>query len=126
MSDIEGYKKFAEKYDLELCDDRYFYSEEWSLGGTYGSWNGNKGIISPGRQPSTFVTFDKLLTEVWPDIGFLQYKILCAECVTIENREQGDYYGGSEHKAYYCCDCEKLYEWLVSNNLFNPEMLIEW
>jgi hypothetical protein len=118
---------FARKYQLTLTNDnnnipRYLRSESWSLGGTWGSYN-NRGTIHPDPAPSNFEKFDDILTLICPTIQYLQYKKLYIYCIDIHEYDDGDYYGGTEYRAYYRCNVEAFYKWLVEHKLFNSNEL---
>ena len=98
-------------------NQEYVESEHWSLGGTWGSYTGASGDISPDKQPESFDEFDKLIEEICPNITFLNYKKVYSACVTVEEEEEHDYYGGCEHFAFYRCDIAKLKEKLRELNI---------
>lgn len=104
----EQYKVFAR--EVTGRDNKVLKSERWSLGGSYGSYNGKVTSISADPQPVSFKEFDELLFKVCPNISFLAYKKLYNETVKIQQDKEDDFYGGSETKAYYECDLKKLYE----------------
>jgi hypothetical protein len=97
-------------------EDKYYYSESWSCGGTWGNCWGDKGDIQPDKQPE-FTTLDKLLEYVCPNISYIQYKNIFKECVGIDEYKESDYYGGTEHKSRYKFDVKKCYEMLRERNL---------
>lgn len=109
-------KKIVKKNGFELwksvnsVQQDVLSSDKWSLGGTWGSYTGSSGSISPDPQPISFKEFDDLLFKMCPNIGFLQYKKLYNDSVEIVQDSRGDYYGGSESYAYYQCDMKKLYQ----------------
>lgn len=112
-----------EKYFQPLIDKdyytngKYFYSDEWSLGGSWGDCWGNSGSISADEQPNSFKEFDNLLEKVCPNITFIQYKTIYNECVSIDKRSIGDYYGGTEYRACFKLDVKKCYEMLLEKEL---------
>lgn len=105
------YKAFAEENDIELYKGKFIKSQRWCLGGTHCSYSGYQNTLE-AEKPAEFDEFDELLEKMDPNITFLKYKKLMKETVTIEEFEEGDYYGGSVKYAYYVCDLEKLYELL--------------
>lgn len=117
----EDYILFAEKYGVTLSSDgaergkvkKYLNSETWYLGGTSRNYHGDSWHVSGDEPLANFDVFDELLTEVCPTISFLQYKKLYSSTVTIETREEIDYYSDSEY-AFYSCDIEELVKQLVS------------
>jgi hypothetical protein len=97
-------------------NNKYYYSEYWSRGGTWGNCWGGKGDIKPDEQPE-FNTFDNLLEYVCPNISYIQYKNIFKECVEIDEYKESDYYGGTEYKSRYKFDVRKCYEILLERNL---------
>lgn len=96
-------------------------SMRWSLGGNAGNcWNDNMYTISADPQPASFTEFDQLLEKICPQIGFMTYKRISAECTKIETHGESDYYGGSVQYAHFECDMELLYQKLVDENLIQP------
>lgn len=110
------WKAFSDKYNLYLYDNEYIRSEKWSLGGSWRNCWGNSGSVS-SETPVEFIVLDNLLTEICPNVSFLQYKKIYNECVETDESSEGDYYGGNVYYAYYKCDVEKLYDKLVEMNL---------
>lgn len=117
----DDYVLFADKYDLRLVSDgaergkgkKYLTSDTWYLGGTSRGHDGDHYHTSGESPLDNFDVFDELLMEVCPTISFLQYKKLYSSTVTIETREEIDYYSDSEY-AFYSCDIEELVKLLVS------------
>lgn len=95
-------------------------SESWSAGGSWGNCWGNSGTISPDPVPQSFKEFDEMLEKLCPDISFMTYKKLYNETVTIEERSEHDYYGGTEYRHNYKCDLEKLHKLMVELNIIEP------
>lgn len=90
-------------------------SQKWCTGGTYGScWSDSLSPISGDEQPD-FEELDNLLSEICPNITFLQYKRLFSKCVSYEESYESDYYGGGCNYKRYVCDAKSLYEFLESN-----------
>lgn len=98
-------------------EGKYYFSDSWSRGGSWGDCWGNHGNIHPDEQPSSFEQFDKLLEDICPNITFIQYKRVFNECVTIDEYSESDYYGGTEYKARYKLDLRKCYDMLRERNL---------
>ena len=96
----------------EYCGkSKYIYSEEWSGGGTWANCWGNEGAIYEDN-PKEFEKLDKLLEKIAPNITYLQYKKIENACLSIEETEEYDYYGGCEKKLRWKCDLKKLYDLL--------------
>lgn len=88
-------------------------SDTWSGGGSWANCWGNSGTISAENTPE-FAMFDDMLTQICPNITFLQYKKLYAETVSTHREEEYDYYGGSETKFNYECDLDKMCDMLTT------------
>lgn len=107
------YLVLAGRYGIDkssIHSDRYLYSCSWSLGGKYYSYTGNVSYMDP-ETPCNFDEFDNLLSEICPQITFLQYKKLYRSCVTEDSRDSSDYYSESR-EGFYRCDLEMLFEML--------------
>lgn len=91
-------------------------SESWCNGGTWCNCWGNEGTVETEKAPE-FEIFDNLLTELCPNITFLQYKKLYNACVWIDDYNENDYYGGSTSHSVYKCNVKKLKEMLIEMNL---------
>jgi len=92
---------------------RYMYSPEWCLGGTWGNYLGSRGTVD-ADSPLENTVLDELLEEICPNITYLQYKKLKDRCVTLKEKEESDYYGGSTRYASWRTDLKVLYETLTS------------
>lgn len=90
-------------------------SERWSLGGTWASYDGRGGEISPDETPE-FVELDNILLKVCPNLPILMYKKIYRDWVEVKEESENDYYGGTEHKAYYEADMRSIYIYLIENN----------
>lgn len=114
-----SWKVFADKYNLDVNEYGKIEDERnsWCLGGTWANCWGGSGTISAETQPTTYERFDNLLTEICPNISFLQYKKLYNNCVSIDTYNHSDYYGGSTDNAYFVCDIKELYNLLVEMKL---------
>lgn len=97
--------------------ERYIYSESWSQGGSWGDCWGNEGTIHAEEPPKVFKEFDELLEKICPDITFLQYKSISAECMDTEEWDEADYYGGVEYRARYRVDLKKLHDELTRRGI---------
>lgn len=114
MSKYEGmFKSLRDDYWSEKLGKDIMASERWSTGGTWCDYRGNEGNIDPDKAPESFEKFDKILETYCPDITFLKYKNIYNKCVTIEEDDECDYYGGTEYFNVYCCDLNLLYDMLT-------------
>ena len=104
--------------ELVLEDDEFKYridtvhlilrSDEWCLGGTCGSYDGQNGTVD-AEPPPEFDLLDELLYKAIPNLSFLEYKKIRRECVELKDKSEHDYYGGERKNAWYECDLNKLY-----------------
>ena len=104
----------AEEYQIKLClkgspaDVRYLRSESWSLGGTCADYTGTvRHIEAEPQKDYSFI--DEFIEKIAPEITFIQYKKLIKECVTLEETEESDYYGGVMRYACWKTDLKRLY-----------------
>lgn len=111
-----NHKVMADENGVRIIDGKYLESVTWSLGGTTRSWGGDIFPVD-AETPPDFVEFDDLLEKICPTITFLQYKKLCRECVTIEDRDASDYYSNCR-EAFYRCDLKKLYQMLFDMDAY--------
>ena len=111
---------YFNKYKDSQKNDFVLTSESWSAGGSWGNCWGGSGTISPDPVPQSFKEFDEMLEKLCPDISFMTYKKLYNETVTIEERSENDYYGGTEYRHNYKCDLEKLHKLMVELNIIEP------
>jgi hypothetical protein len=111
---------YFNKYKDSQKNDFILTSESWSAGGSWGNCWGGSGTISPDPVPQSFKEFDEMLEKLCPDISFMTYKKLYNETVTIEERSENDYYGGTEYRHNYKCDLEKLHKLMVELNIIEP------
>lgn len=112
------WKLKCDENGIDVDDEKYMYSDSWSLGGTWGDCWGHEGTIESERQPE-FVEFDKLLEEICSSITFLQYKNIYNSCVDTVESSHGDYYGGCETTCRYRCNLETLFNLLKEKDLIN-------
>ena len=111
---------YFNKYKDSHKNDFVLTSDSWSAGGSWGNCWGGSGTISPDPVPQSFKEFDDMLEKLCPDISFMIYKKLYNETVTIEERSEHDYYGGTEYRHNYKCDLEKLHKLMVELNIIEP------
>ena len=110
--ELTEYSLMMNKYGSYKNKD-VMVSDSWSKGGTWGScWSDDLSTITPDSTPE-FKEFDDMLSEICPNITFLQYKKLYNECVKEVEYDDNDYYGGTEYRAYWSCDLKKLHKMLL-------------
>ena len=102
--------KILNKYstqDSENNGKNIITSTSWCNGGTWCNCWGSTGEVC-GEPAPEFEEFDNILTELCPNISFLQYKKIYRECVWTDTFDERDYYGGSTSHSIYKCDVKKL------------------
>jgi hypothetical protein len=115
----EKWEVFADEMGLYVDDSGKMRSSEWSLGGSWANCWGDSGSVSGEAQPASFKEFDSLLEKVCPDISFLKYKNLMNTCVTTDEYNEGDYYGGNVTYGYFELDVIQLYKELEDSDLYH-------
>jgi len=110
-------KLFLDKINLLLRyngNKDYFYSDSWDISGIRCGYNGCTDPIEPDNEKE-FESFDKIINIIYPDIKFLEYKLLNKHCNEIEEFDETDWYGGCIYKRRHECDINKLYDWFKEN-----------
>ena len=100
------------KYWSQKLETDVMVSEEWNVGGTVCDYTGGEYKVKPEEQPTSFEELDDLLLEIAPKVSFLEYKKIMNTCVTIEEDDDYDYYGGCVHRKLYCCKLNLLFSLL--------------
>lgn len=112
------WKKKVEELMVNVQDGRYIYSETWSLGGEYGNcWDSSMTPVDGDPEPAEFTELDQILEAVCPELTIRQYKDIYREYVGIKEKYESDYYGGGITYAYYCCNLEKLFNFLEKEGI---------
>lgn len=94
-------------------------TKDWTTGGrTGGGWDrdNDESTYRPRKaEPEPdFEDLDKILELVYPRIGFLEYKTLVKELVTVSEHEVDDYYGNYEEYSRKEIKLEELYNYVVN------------
>lgn len=105
-------EKHYNKYWSEKLNTDVMVSETWNVGGTVCDYTGGEYKVTPEYQPTSFEELDDLLLEIAPKVSFLEYKKIMNTCVTIEEDDDWDYYGGCVHSKLYCCKLDLLFSLL--------------
>lgn len=91
---------------------------EWCVGGVTGGscWDTGEGpdphhSVSSEPEPA-FEYLDTILESMYPEITFLQYRILERKCVSTKDRHQSEYYGNYYEYRQKILDLRKLHEFL--------------
>lgn len=88
------YKNAQQFFDLAI---KIGFNASWSLGGTWGNCWGEKDISSPDVEPE-MKQFDDFLIKNFPQVSYMQYKIISRKIQT-QTSSSHDYYGGSTQQA---------------------------
>lgn len=105
-------EKHYNKYWSQKLETDVMISEAWNVGGTVCDYTGGEYKVIPEDQPTSFEELDDLLLEIAPKVSFLEYKKIMNTCVTIEEDDDYDYYGGCVHRKFYCCKLDLLFSLL--------------
>lgn len=105
-------EKHYNKYWSEKLNTDVMVSNTWDVGGTVCDYTGGEYKVTPEEQPTSFEELDDLLLEIAPKVSFLEYKKIMNTCVTIEEDDDYDYYGGCVHSKLYCCKLDLLFSLL--------------
>lgn len=111
----------------ELCglDKRYKeISKQWTTGGLTGGncWDGDASTPISAEPEPEFVELDEVLEKVCPTISFLQYKKLCQSLIqTDDTLVSYEYYGNYTTDTKKSIEIDKLVDYLISKNLWDPE-----
>lgn len=95
----------------------YLKSGEWLIYGTSRGSDSNYNNVYTSMDPDDAKEFDELdnyLTEVCPNISFLDYKYIRKNFVKIITYETHDYYSNTT-ESYYQCDMEQLEKFLIKH-----------
>lgn len=90
-----NYASFIKEIELKFETPKF--SVDWSLGGTYGSYNGDISPITPEIEPE-MLQLDTFLMHAYPNINFMQYKIL-SHSIERTTETHKDWYNGRNNKA---------------------------
>ncbi len=119
------YEEFLEKIEIAGIirkDWNGNYPElvrkHWTTGGrTGGGWDrdNDESTYSPRQaEPEPEVNeVDEILGLFYPNINFLQYKLLVKELVTVSEEYCPDYYGNDEYYSEKRLSLEEFYGYLV-------------
>jgi hypothetical protein len=107
-----------EKVDLE----NHFLYVQWSAGGISGGSCWDEGeqdnhYRTAGEPEPQFDDIDEVLTELCPDLSFLQYKKLMAKVVKQGIYTVNEYYGNSSDYGYKVVNLQELFDALVEMGL---------
>jgi hypothetical protein len=119
------FKEFLEKIEQAgiICkdwNDNYpeLITKDWTTGGrTGGGWDrdNDEDTYHPRKsEPEPEMgELDKILELFYPNINFLQYKVLVKELITVSEEYSSDYYGNDEYYSRKKLSLKGLYEYLV-------------
>lgn len=104
---------------LTVTDERELYSEKWTTGGEYRSFDGCRFPVSPDEVPSAFRELDELLEKICPSLSYLEYKKIISDSVSTKETEEHDYYSCTIQQCFVC-NLEILYEDLYQFGYIAP------
>ena len=122
MISEQGFKSKVYKMQLDNYvqdgNKSYLYLE-WCVGGREGGncWGGSADLIVEAYPEPEFAPLDELLSNICPQITFLQYKQLCSNCIELSTRTQNEYYGNVYHYSAKKIYIDVLYKFLNKNGL---------
>lgn len=105
-----GWKQIAKRgYTLQL---------KWLIGGASGGscW-GDEPSPTNGEPEPEFEELDKVLEALAPNISFLKYRKLGRELFVLNEHTETEYYGNYYEYATKSVSLEKLYNFLLEENL---------
>lgn len=93
-------------------------TKDWTTGGrTGGGWDrdNDESTYRPRKaEPEPEIeAVDQILELFYPTIGFIQYKMLVNQLVTVTEHEMPDYYGNDEEYSRKRLSLEEFYSYLV-------------
>lgn len=102
-----------------------FVESRWVTGGVSGGSCWDTGDENPhypleGEPEPEFDAFDKIIEELAPNIGFVQYKRLCREVIERSSKQVNEYYGNHTTYGVKRFFLKKLYDELVDKGLYVP------
>ena len=96
------------------------FKETWCLGWTIGScFSDSLSTISPEIEPE-LKTLDEFFIEFYPQISFMQYKVI-SSFIDKDTYSDYDYYGGSTTHGKKQLTIQKLQEAFVKAKIIQPE-----
>lgn len=108
----------------EYEDGKYLRSAPWSLGGTQWNFTGDQYPVDAEEQPARFEKLDLLIREMFPAMTHVDSQIIYQHCVTVETKEDSDYYSRIT-QAFFQCDLEKLYEMAAEMGYLDQDFFSE-
>lgn len=130
--DLKEFKKLCNGYSIKTPGGYLFSKEdnyltscgiscEWKTGGQGGGSCWDDGDAThyaiDGDSEPEFDELDKVLTDVCPNITFLQYKKLCNEVVHNYEYTSNEYYGNYTNYSVKWIDVEELYNYLKKEGI---------
>jgi len=93
--------------------------EKWCTGGITGGGYSDQSnyYAQQGEQEPDFIELDNLLTEICPNITYLQYKKLIAGLIELQSWTEDEYYGNSSTYSCKIINLRKLFEKLLEMKL---------
>ena len=108
---------------IQFKIQRPYMEASWSMGGTYGHYEGGLHESSPDPEPE-LEQLDDFLMKHYSTIGFLQYKKICRK-IEVSTYHDSDYYGGSTVQATKKLALADLGEDLIALGFEQPSPLLK-
>lgn len=109
----------SDKFYQQRKNGTESFHVEWIVGGQGGGscWDNDDSNLHPidSEPEPEFVQLDEVLNELWPKIGYLQYKVLVQTLVTRGTRVENNYYGNYTNFASKSIDISDLAEYLAKH-----------
>jgi hypothetical protein len=115
---LKEYKLQSSRYDRELVEEDSL-CVEWSTSGMTGGNCWDDSAPRPYRSdevPEELTSLDTILSNITPQMTFLQYKALCNKLVQLDTRSVNEYYGNYTDYMSKTIKLEELYNYLKEKN----------
>lgn len=117
--DVRGPGQGGGYYDRKEATLAPALMVEWSTGGTSGGscWDdSNPQPYSTDNAPEELTDLDRILEKYWPEISFLQYRVLAAKLVKGGSYTEYEYYGNSTNRSFKLLWLRDLYTTLLEHD----------
>lgn len=98
------------------------FSTSWSLGGTSNNCWGDSHTVSAEVEPD-LPYLDEFFIEFYPQVSFMQYKIV-TKAVQTSTSSDSDYYGGNTTNGNKTLDFQSLSESMIKAKILNNPSLV--
>lgn len=119
ISAKEASKTIFSLVDLSLKEG---FSTSWTLGGTSNNCWGDSSSVSVELEPD-LPFLDEFFIAFYPQISFMQYKIV-SKAIAYSTSYENDYYGGSTTQSHKKLGFEQLSSAMIKANvIINPSVV---